>query len=428
MTYTPNSAAINFNRLPGTLREPAAEQKYAAAVAMYSSGSLTLREVAKACGVTAAGLSSHIGKHHRRLLFDRYGLDPEKYDPRSLKVKPPKGQSLNTHLKYKGAIEACGDIAYIEYNVSEIARMFHLKGADLASQLYVHYPDVIPDRERVRGQLGISDRAHRGARPTSTETYAESLEMYRDTDLTISEVAKRCGVSASGLSRYLRFYRKDIVALKSGRRKAAKRDAKSRRPGELSGNGSLYGPKHETVELYCEAMELYRTTSMTVDEIIASTGVPADGFKGYLFQWHRDDRREPISPASTKYAAAIHSLRENPRDITKVAAEFGLNADVFRVYLKSHEPSLAAMQGMVRLSNGNLVKCATYEKYREAIYEYATTTEDLKSIASRHGITYNSILGFVTRNCAAERESHRRLVEVESCRSLHQAENNESLK
>ena len=323
------------------MRESAAERKYAAAVAMYSSTSLTLCEVAKACGVTAAGLSAHIGKHHRRLLFDRYGLDPEKYDLLTLKVKPPKGQSLKTHLKYKDAIEACGDIAYIEYNVSEIARMFGLSGIDLASQLYVHYPDVIPDRERVRGQLGISDRAQRGVRSTTAETYAKALEMYRDTDLTISETAKRCGVSASGLSRYLRFYRKDIVALKSGRRKAAKKDAKSRCAGELSGNGSLYGPKPETVELYSKAMELYRSTAMTVDEITAVTGVPTDGFKGYLFQWHKDDRREPASPASSKYAAAILSLKETPRDITKVASEFGLNADVFRKYLKTHEPQLA---------------------------------------------------------------------------------------
>ena len=175
MTYTPNAAPINFNRLPGTLRESAAEQKYAAAVAMYSAGSLTLREVAKACGVTAAGLSAHIGKHHRRLLFERYGLDPEKYDLSSLKVKPPKGQSLKTHLKYKDAIEACGDIAYIEYNVSEIARMFHLEGPSLAYQLYIHYPDVIPNREKTRRRLGIADNTHRGARAISVDTYAEAL-------------------------------------------------------------------------------------------------------------------------------------------------------------------------------------------------------------------------------------------------------------
>lgn len=306
--------------------------------------------------------------------------------------------------------------------------MFNLNGTDLASQLYVHYPDVIPDRERVRGRLGISDKVQRGVRSTSAETYEEALTMYRDTDLTISEVAKRCEVSASGFSRFLRFYRKDIVELKAKRRNTAKKDAKSRRAGELAGNGSLYGPKPETVELYSKALELYRKTSMSVDEIVASTGVPADGFKGYLYQWHKDDRRESITSSSSKYAPAIRSLRENPRDISKVAVEFGFNSDVFRSYLKLHEPGLAAMQGMVRLPNGNLVKRTTYEKYKEAINEYATTTEDLKSIASRHGITYNSILGFVTRNCAAERESHRRLVEVESCRSLHQAENNESLK
>lgn len=182
------------------------------------------------------------------------------------------------------------------------------------------------------------------------------------------------------------------------------------------------------MELYSKAMELYRTTGMTVDRIIADTGVPADGFKGYIHQWHKDDRREPLNQASAKYARAISSLRENPRDVSKAAAEFGLNPDVFRVYLKAHMPELAAARGMVRLSNGKLAKRPAYEKYREAINEYATTAEDLKSIARRHGIAYNSILGFVTRNCPAERESHQKLVDSVRGSATPETDNNEYLK
>ncbi len=426
--YTTNATTINFNRLPRALRESAAESKYAVAVAMYASSKMSLREVAKECGVTAAGLSAHISKHHRCALFERYGLDPDKHDVWSMKVKPPKGQSLKTHLKYKDAIEACGDIAYIEYNVAQIARLFNLRGPSLAYQLYTHYPDVIPNRENARRQLGIADNTPRGARDISKETYREAVEMYRDTDMTIPEVAEACSVSQSGLSRYMRAYHKDIIAEKADRRKAAKKASALRRTGELSGNGTLYGPKPSTVELYSKALELYHTTDMTVEEIIVATKVPADGFKGYLYQWHRTDRRPPINSASGKYAPAIRSLMENPRDITKVAAEFGLNPDVFRVYLKSHEPELANAQGMMRLPGGNLVKRASYEKYKDAIDEYATSAEDLKSIAARHGLAYNSIMGFVTRNCPAERESHQRLLETARNNPAHGSVDKESLK
>lgn len=428
-----NLAPTDINRLPSALRMTAAESKYAQAVDLYASTDLSIRCVAKKCGVTPGGLSSHIGKYHRNLLFARYGLD--KYDTKlhSLKVKPPKGQSLKTHLKYKEAIEACGDMAYIEFNVSQVARMFNLNGTALAAQLRVHYPDIIPNREKLRQRLGIADNKHRGPRQSCAETYADALEMYRDTDLTLPEVAEKCNVSKSGLCQFMRFYHKDIIAQKSLRRKAAKKDIRQRKPGKLAGNGRLYGPKPETVALYASALELYRNSPMTISEIARKTGVPESGFICYLRQWHFgeklrrrgyewDGESEPdlkgtkhfLKSTAAKYAPAIASLRENPRHVAEVAAEYGLNPEVFREYLKKHEPELAACQGMTRSANGKLVKRSSAEKYAQAIHEFANSAESLKSIAQRHGIIYNSICGYVLRNCPDERESHRKIVEKES--------------
>lgn len=75
---------------------------------------------------------------------------------------------------------------------------------------------------------------------------------------------------------------------------------------------------------------------------------------------------------------------------------------------------MVAEQGMTRRSNGKLVKRSSSEKYAQAIHEYATTAEPLKSIAQRHGIVYNSLCGYVTRNCPEERASHQRIVEKTS--------------
>lgn len=431
MTYEGEITPTDFNRLSTELRVPAAERKYAEAVALYASTDLTIRSVAEKSGVTAAGLSAHIGKHHRELLFARYGLDAKTYDLSKVKVKPSKGQSLITLIKYKEAIEACGDVAYIEYNVSQVARLFNLDGSALAAKLRVHYPDIIPNREKLRQRLGIADNTHRGPRQWCMEAYADALEMYRDTDMTIPEVAEKCSVSKSGLCQFMRFYHKDIIAVKSARRKAAKKRVGVRKPGKLAGNGNTYGPKPETVALNAPALEMYRNTSMTIDEIIEKTGVPEAGFKGYLHQWHRgeklrrrgyewDGESEPdlrgtkqfLKSTAAKYAPAIASLKEKPRHVAEVAVEFGLNPEVFREYLKTHEPELAARHGMTRRANGKLVKRSSFEKYAQAIHEYATTAEPLKSIAQRHGIVYNSICGFISRNCPEERESHRRIVEA----------------
>lgn len=413
-----SALSLDLNRLPAKERSSVAERKYADAIALYAASDLSLRQVAEACGVTARGLSAYIGRHHRPLLFARYGLDAGNPLVDSIKVKPPKGQSLKTHLKYKEAIEACGDMAYIEYNVSQVARLFNLDGTALASQLRVYYPDVIPNRERLRQRLGIADNIHRGPRPASLDAYDAALSLYRDTDMTLPEVAERCEVSAGGLCQFMRFYHKDILAHKASRRSSAPGKSAPARAGRLSGNGRLYGPKSETVKFYAEALEMYRTTSKTVKEIAAETGVPFEGFKWYLRQWRTIEKecRAPrfLKSTSAKYGEAIESLRSNPRPVTEVAAEFGLNADVFREYLKNHEPALASQQGMTRLPNGRLVKTSSFEKYRDAVLDYATSAESLKSIAERRGLVYISLMGYINRNCPEERELHQRLVDKTS--------------
>lgn len=408
LTYKHNPTQQDNKHLPTTLRIPAAERKYSEAVNLYATTELSISKIAELTGVTPSGLSAHIGRHHRHLLFARYGLDVNNPDVKALKVKPAKGQSSATHIKYKEAIEACGDIAYIEYNVAQVARLFNLDGTALASQLRTHYPDVIPNRERVRQNLGIADNTHRGARPQSVQQYAEALAMYRDTDLTIPQVAERCSVSKGGFSQFMRFYHQDIIARKATQREAAIAKYGTRQIGKLSGNGNLYGPKPETVALYAPALELYQKSGMTIREIAKTTGVSAEGFKTYLHRWQRS--LKPRRRAEAKYAQAIESLKSNPRPVAEVAAQFALNPDLFREYLKAHRPELAEQQGMARLADGKVVKRSSMEKYRDAISEYAGSTESLRNIAGRHGIPYKSIMGYMLRNCPSERESHNKLV------------------
>lgn len=411
--------------LPNDERVAVAESKYAEAVALYASSELTIREVARLCDVSARGLSAHIARHHRDVLFARYGLEGKAFDRLKTKVKATRGQSLKTHLKYKDAIEACGDAAYIEFNVSQVARLFNLDGTALANQLRAHYPDIIPNRERIRKRLGIADNTHRGARPESARTYARALEMYRDTDMTIPQIARICNVSKGGLTQFMTFYHKNIMDVKAARRLNAAASRELQQPGRLAGNGNLYGPKPETVALYAPALKLYRTTPKTLKEIIRETGVPAEGFRSYINRWHRGERllrrgyewdgksypelkgtKNFLKSTSAKYAPAISSLKANPRNVTDVAAEYGLHPDAFREYLKTHEPELAARQGMTRLSNGRTVKRSSFEKYKAAVEEYANSTDTLKSIAQKHGLVYQSLMGYVLRNCSAERERH----------------------
>ena len=171
---------------------------------------------------------------------------------------------------------------------------------------------------------------------------------------------------------------------------------------ENAGNGRKHAPAPSTVQKYAGALALYLDTDMTINEVVARTGVSAGGFRFYLRRWHGGGRSTVATScslrAAAKYAAAIDSLRCRPRPVAQVAADFGLNPDVFRCYLRAHEPELASRHGRMRTVQGRLVSSASREKYAEALRLYSTTAESLRSIASRLGLVYNSVGGYIRRN------------------------------
>ena len=73
---TQMTAMTDLNRLHSAERISAACSKYAAAVELYASSSLSVREIAKTTGLSPKALSSHLSRHHRPLLYSRSGIDP----------------------------------------------------------------------------------------------------------------------------------------------------------------------------------------------------------------------------------------------------------------------------------------------------------------------------------------------------------------
>ena len=189
--------------------------------------------------------------------------------------------------------------------------------------------------------------------------------------VTVPEVADSCGLSYTGLEQHLLFYHKDLVKRRIRIRKKALR---RQRKGEITGRGTVHAPSPELVEKYAEAVHLYATTPMSAARIAGKTGVSKKGFYEHLQRWHLDlvCRRKNIpyeegrlvdwskvrkyNPATkAKYAEAIRRLKESGLPTAQVAAEFGLQPEAFRSYLKEHEPELYARKGMVRTDTGGAV-------------------------------------------------------------------------
>lgn len=419
--------------------KPETEARYGEALELYRTTRLSINAICEQNGISFNAFRSYIRRWHRELMFARYGIEISPLEAETTKLRNTSGQTLSAHAKYKEAILACDDMAYIKYNVSQIAHIFRLTPSGLGHQLHSHYPEILERREKKRQQLGINDNLHRGVKPWCMEQYAGAVEHLRTSDDTIRQTAARYNISYSGLREHLLYYYKDLVRKRATKRKQAKACKKR---GALTGNGVRHLPSPRQTEKYRKAVHLYRTTAMTQKEIVSATGVSINGFRNYLRVWHRDlilerrgikchecediclsDTKHYLKSTAAKYAGAIEILKEGGRSTAEVARDFNLNPETFRMYLHEHEPELAASLGRMCLSDGKQVSVRSMNKYQEAIRLYETTTESLKSIARRLGLQYNSVGGFIRRNRFDVIETHNQLLADKEKRERIQKQN-----
>ena len=172
---------------------------------------------------------------------------------------------------------------YIEYNISQIARIFNIDCSSLASQLRRHYPDIVPRREQERRRIGITVNLQYGARKWSKEEYATAIEMLQSSDKTIEEVAEACNVSYTGLREHILAYYPQITRNREEKRIRA---TGQKVRGMRNGNWTVCEPDRETLEKYEKAIDLYRTTSKDVKDIVRIVGVTLGGFRYHLRTWH----------------------------------------------------------------------------------------------------------------------------------------------
>ncbi len=234
----PDKEHYENNRFRGI--KPETEEKYHEAIELYRTTRLSCAEISRTCKVTVSGFQRYLSLYHRDLLLARYNITCSKEEASRIKLGPLRGQLPATHAKYKDAIEACDNLDYIEYNVSQIAREFGLDGTNLGRQLRTHYPGVIEWREKVRERLGLGDNLPRGTRPHCKEQYAKAVELLRsDRYVTTQEAAESCGVSYAGLEQHLLFYHKDLV---KRRIKIRENAVRRQRKGEITGRGTVHAP------------------------------------------------------------------------------------------------------------------------------------------------------------------------------------------
>lgn len=132
--------------------------KYSDAVKLYADTNLPIREICEITHISFAAFSSYLSKYHRDLILKRHNLTGFK----SVRLRGKRGQTTAAHYKYLDAIQACDNIEYIEYNVSQIARIFDVDPCSLLGQLRRHYPDIVPRRENERSEWVLPSISNTG--------------------------------------------------------------------------------------------------------------------------------------------------------------------------------------------------------------------------------------------------------------------------
>ncbi len=389
--------------------------KYSEAVSLYAMTRLFIKDICEQTNVSFDAFSRYLCRNHRDLILKRHNLD----GLRKVRLRGTKGQTTAARMKYHDAIVAADSMEYIEYNISQIARIFGLSGTGLANQLRHHYPDVIPRREKERQRLGIADNSHHGMRPWCKEGYATAVELLRTTDMTVDEAAEQCQVTPTGLREHIACYHKDLVEAREKKRLHAMKAGKVR--GGRTGAWTIHEPAADVVRKYAEAVELYRSTSMSIEDIAKKYDVSNVSLGAHIRLWFPElvverrgyDKSSKLSDTkrykkatAERYAEAIELLRSSTLSTQAVAVKYGFHPDVFRAYLKEHEPELVRRRGRTLAANGKRVGVRSSEKYAEALKIYATTAESLKSIAERLGLVYISLGNYVRRNFPELIEQH----------------------
>lgn len=105
----------------------------------------------------------------------------------------------------------------------------------------------------------------------------EACDMMKYIDLNISQVARKFGLNGTALANFMRIHYEEIL---SRRQKIRER---------LGINDNIpRGARPSCVQQYTDAVELYRTTEMTIPEIAEKFKVSESGLMQHLRFYHKD--------------------------------------------------------------------------------------------------------------------------------------------
>ena len=299
-----------------------------------------ISEIARHFKLNPTGLGNQLRAHYPDILEWRY----KEQESRGITSFRRQASQDECREQYASAIERLRDT---DDTLKEVAEKCGVSFSGFRQHVLFYHKDLVRRRRKNRkkneGQKYMGKKTGRNTihqpNEETIKKYAEALEMYQSTPLTIKDIVAKTGVPYSGFSSYIRTWHRDLIEKRRG--------------------------------------------------IKCKEDVELANFNHY---------KQYLASTSFKYEKAIRYLKRHNVTTAAAARQYSLHPETFRMYLKEHEPELAESHGMMHTEDGKYVSRRSYEKYKEAMEVYRTTPDSLKSIATRFGLNAMSFGGFIRRN------------------------------
>ena len=308
----------------------------------------TTAEIARMFGHQPEAFRMMMKRHFSDLLEKR-----EKMRQLAGYVKPgPRyGVRKSTEDRYAPALKL---LRKTDMSIVEVAQKTGVDLTALQQHIIFHHRDLAEerlhrrlerlDKPREEGRLN-GNGSKSGPRGTAGDYYAEAVKLYKEhPEMTIKEIATKCGMHPHSLGCYVRRWHRDIMQ----EREDYRRDLVAKKQAERA--------KHN-----------------------------ADTTKQ--------------AKAQRKYSPAL-PLIEQGMSYEAAAEQLGLDRDQLHSWVKHNRPDLHLMElqnNWVTLPNGVRVSRKSWDKFQKAAREYAETDRPLKEIAQSYELNPNSLGTFLRR-------------------------------
>lgn len=303
------------------------------------------------------------------------------------------------HCKYEKAVVLYADTAL---TLKEIASQCGVTASGLGVYLRRYWRELLLKRHQIptEGKEPQEVKAFSIGEPLPKvhAKYKEAVEACDNMEyieFNTSQVARKFNLDGTALGNFMRIHYAEIL------------DRREKVRVRLGLNDNFHrGVRPECVEQYGEAVELYRSTDMTLPEVAEKCQVSESGLSQHLRFYHKEllkqkrqvrelakakqsktrgeltgngRRYEPASETIEKYKEALALYKETALPMKEIVRRTGVSAEGFRFYLhKWHKESVLERLGITGDVGENADLRKAKRKMKSVADKYAKAIGSLK--------------------------------------------------